>query len=433
MNEQSKAPQEELSNPWKDFAALNKPSRSTLTVAANLFGVASLAVPLSFYHDSIAIACWILLIFGCARLTRRQRNSTLLVIGASLLAAMLPGALFPVNGMFYPALGALTAAACVGIAVGSFFQTATRRFYVLIFAGATAAVVVYLVTDSLAMAAAALSLLPAVLLLSAATNMGEGCTSAICFAAAGLLLSCGVGAAVWLWRTQGSIQTETVNTVVNGWKELFIQNQIASRQEMLVMIEEVKLSQQELTAGMLEYLNNIKEQLLNTMSDQMIRASVQQTFSMLPSIVVVACSIASFLAQRLLNGCYLTSGMDQVVTPESELLTVSLPAAVLYLIGIMGVAFTESFTLVSVAACNLCVILLPILCMEAFRGFKRIFRPNPQRRRRPVLWILLLLLLFSTSGILYLIAGFGACERIYRALRRMLQSKLSGGDNDRFQ
>ena len=432
MNEQPKAPQEELSNPWKNFAALKKPNRSILTVAACFFGVASLAIPMSLYNDLIAIACWIPLLLGCALLTKRQRHSTLLAVGVSLLAAMLPGVLLPVDGAFYPALGALAAAACVGVAAGSFFQTVTGRFYVLIFAGATAAVVVYLTTDSLPMAAMALALLPAVLLLSVATKLGEGCTTAICYAAAGLLLSCGIGAAVWLWRTQGSLQRETVGAVIEGWKSFFIEKQIASRHELLNMLEELKQTSGELTPEMLRYIDSLKEQVLNMMGDATVHNAVQQTFSMLPAIAVVICTVLSFLAQRMLNGCYLTSGMDEVITLESEYLTVSLPAAVLYLLSTMAVAFTESFSVVSVTACNLCVVLLPALCLEALRAAKRFFRPNALRRR-PILWLLLLLLLVSTSGIAYLIAGIGACDRICRPIRRLLRERSSGGDNDRFR
>ena len=208
MNQASEATISEITNPWEDRASLPQPNRGSLAIAAALFFVSSASIPFAVFNENIAIVLWSLLIAAGFFFTRSSRALTGLTIGASMLGAVLPGILLPTETLYYPAVGAAVAAMCVGVCAGAYFQTVTRWFWMLPALSALSATGAYLVTGQWMMAAMALAILPAAIALSAATSMGEGCTTAICYCVGGFLVSATGLILLWLWQTYGAVNTE---------------------------------------------------------------------------------------------------------------------------------------------------------------------------------------------------------------------------------
>ena len=425
MRETSETVTSEYQSPWKQPSALPKPAKWSLPMAAVLFLLACAAIPFSLTDETIAILAWSLLTAGGFFFTRSTKGLTGFVIVVAVLGAVLPGVLLPLENHYYPAIGAIVTAVCIGCCAGAYFQTVTRQFWVLPALSALAAVAAYLVTGDVLMAVMALAILPAVILLAVATHAGEGCTTAVCYTIGGLLIAVVGVFALWLWRTYGALRSDLLRMLLAQWKEGFVQAQIASRGELIAMIEEQLVSPD----AQIERLEALKSNLLQVMSDQVIRQSMDALFQMLPAMLFLCCAIPAFLAQRLLNAAYETSRMSAVVTPESEFFTMSLPAAVIYTLSLFismipfaGIGF------VSMVAGNLNLILLPGMLLIGLRYFKYQIAHSGRSSRRLVWGIVLLMLLLATSGMLQLGGLFGAYMRITQAAQRAIKKKTDGNN-----
>jgi len=416
-----------IENPWTQASSLPRPKEGSTALAVVLFGVACAAIPLSLYHSVVALLLGVALVLGSAFLLKNKRM-TLLLAASALLAALAPGMILPVSGSFYPVFGAVAAALCVSVAAGAYYQTVTRLAVVPILLSVIIAGAVYALKGDLLWATLAIVPLPSMLLVSISTRKGMGATTVICFGVGGLLLTGAILAAVWLKRTLGAISTEAINGLLDQWKEGFALSQIQARDQLMAEIDEMK-GMASMTAETLKRLDEMKEMLWERMSDSVIRASLNQTFLLIPAAAVVIAVVASFLSQRLLNGYYAANGLSEVVTPEAEFVTVSVPAAALYVLCVVVVAAAPSFSVVGVAASNLCLILVPAMLYLALGALRPLLR-RLMRIRRVFPIILLALICYSTSGILLVAATVGACDRLFRALRRAVDRKFSNGDGN---
>lgn len=415
----------EYQSPWKQPSALPKPAKWSLPMAAVLFLLACAAIPFSLIDETVAIFAWSLLTAGGFFFTRSAKRLTGFVIVASLLGAVLPSVLFPLNSRYYPAIGATVTAVCVGCCVGAYLQTVTRQFWILPALSVVAAVAAYAVTGDWLMAVMALVILPAVMLLGVATHAGEGCTASVCYAVGGLLIGFCVTLALWLWRTYGALSSELLRGLIDQWKEGFVQAQIASRGELIAMIDGQLASPD----ASVERLEALKTNLMQVMSDQVIRQSMDALFQMLPAMMFLCCAIPAFLAQRLLNAAYETSHMSAVVTPESEFFTMSLPSAVIYTLSLfVSMIPYEGIGFVSMVAGNLNLILLPGMLLIGLRYFKYQIAHSGRSSRRLVWGTVLLMLLLATSGMLQLGGLFGAYMRITQAVQRAIKKKTDGNN-----
>ncbi|MBR7098532.1 MAG: hypothetical protein IKC59_03875 [Clostridia bacterium] len=425
MSEASEKLTSEYQSPWKKPSALPKPAKWSLPMAAVLFLLACAAIPFSLTDETVAIISWSLLTAAGFFFTRNTKGLTGFLIVASVLGAVLPGVLLPLNTHYYPAIGAIVTAVCVGCCAGAYLQTVTRQFWVLPVLSAVAAVTAYLVTGDWLSAVMALAILPAVMLLAVATHAGESCTTAVCYTIGGLLVGlCGV-LLLWVWRTYGALSSDLFRSLIGQWKEGFVQAQIASRGELVAMIEE----QLALPDAPVERLEALRSNLLQVMSDQVIRQSMDALFQMLPAVLFLCCAIPAFLAQRLLNAAYGTSGMSAVITPESEFFTMSLPSAVIYTLSLfISMIPLKGIGFVSMVAGNLNLILLPGMLLIGLRYFKHQMTHSGRSSRRLIWGIVLLLLLLATSGMLQLGGLFGAYMRITQAVQRAIRKKMDGNN-----
>ena len=168
----------------------------------------------------------------------------------------------------------------------------------------------------------------------------------------------------------------------------------------------------------------MKTSFMELMSDNVIRQSMDALFQILPAMLILCCAIPAFLIQRLLNAAYSTNGLSEVVTPESEFFTMSLPSAVLYAVSLfLSALAVDGMGFVSMVAENLCLILLPGMLLLGIRYFKQRFGGNRGPRR----WItvtLAVILCCVMPTALYLGAFFGSYMRIMQAIQRAMKKKM---------
>ena len=428
MNQASESTISEVTNPWKCRSDLPKPNRGSVAMAAVLFFAACAAIPFAIFNEDAAILLWALLVAAGFFFTRSARGLTGLTIGASLLGAILPGVFLPVETLYYPAVGAIVAAMCVGVCAGAYFQTVTRLFWVLPALSILSAVGAYLVTGQWLMAVMSLALLPAVVALSVATDMGEGCTTAICYCIGGLLVSAVGLILLWLWQTYGALNGDLLRALPTQWKETFVEAQIRSRGALIAMIDEQIATGEGMTEDLIARYETVKQSLLSFMSDEVIRDSIEALFRILPAILCLGCSIPAFLSQRMLNAAYITNGMAGVVTPEAEFFTMSLPSAVIYAVSLfLYMVPVKGMDFVAMVAGNLTLILLPGMLVLALRYFKQQFGAKRGRSRRWIIFLVIAMLLVATSGFLLLGGFFGAYMRIMQAIQKSIKKKMGQG------
>ena len=427
MNQENEIKYNEAESLWKNREALPTPVRGSVALSAALFLLACFAVPFSLLNENAAIVLWAALCAGGFFFTRATRGLTGLTVGASFLGAILPAALLPLGVTYYPAVGAMIAAACVGVCAGAYYQTVTGRHWVLPVLALAAAVSAYFVTNDWLVAAMALAILPAAILLAVATYLGEGATSAICFATGGLILGVGTLVFLWIQRTYEVSSPELLRDLLNGWKEGFVQAQIQSRTELITMMEEQIAAAGE--GDNIASMEALKASLESMMSDGMIRSSMDAIFDLLPAALFLCCAVPAYLSQRLLNAAYNTSGMRAVVTLEAETFTVSLSAAVIYVVSLMlSLLPTGGNGFLSMVAANLSFILMPALLILGVRAFRQQLRARGKKSRRGAILVLVLFVLVAATGALYLGAFFGAYVRIMQAIGKKLKDKLNRGN-----
>jgi len=424
MNQANEIKYTEAESPWTDREAIPTPARGSVALSAALFLLACFAIPFSLLNEDAAIVLWAALCAGGFFFTRAARGLTGLLVGASFLGAILPVALLPLDTLYYPAVGTMISAACVGICAGAYYQTVTRRYWVLPILALAAAACAYVATRDWLFTSMALALLPAAILLAVATHRGEGATTAICYATGGLLIGVAALIVFWIAKTYGKPTPELLRSLLTEWKEGFAQAQIASRTELIAMIDEriAAVGGGENAASM----EALKASFESVMSDDMIRRSLDAIFDVLPAALFLCCAIPSFLGQRLLNAAYTTSGLSRVVTPEAEFFTVSLPAAVLYAVSLfLSVLSVKGTGFLAMVASNLSLILMPAMLIIGLRVFKQMIRARSKSSRRLMWIILIVFLLMASTGALYLGAFFGAYVRIMQAIGKGIKNKMN--------
>lgn len=416
-------------NPWKQTESLPRPGAAPLAVAGVLYGLGSLAVPLSFLRPWVAMVFWALLMAGGFYLTRRMMSGARLTLVASLLACCV--------GMFVPAFGAVVAALSVGLLAGAFFETCTRRFWVLVLISAAAAAGVFALTRDWTFSLLAVSLLPASLLLGIFTRMGAYRTAAVGVALGGFLLWCLVLFLCWVGRTTGSVGLGAIRSVLDGWQNVLIEEQIAWRDEYIASLQEMIAENPTWNAAQIANVQLLIDALTQAMSTANITDMVASIFNLFPGVVFALCAIPAFLGQKMLNAAYATNGMGRVITPEAEFFTMSVPAAVLYIVSLaVMLLFPNSFSIPVIAAGNLCIMLTPGFSVVGARFLFRRFNGIRGNAR----WGLLIVAAFLfcclgcvTFNVIYLCSLLGAYERIYTAVRRRMADKLNrnqDSDND---
>ncbi len=414
-------------NPWKQSETLPRPGAGPLALACVLYGLGSLAIPLSFLQPWIAMVFWALLTVGGFYLTRRVTSGAKLTLAAAALACLV--------GLFIPAFGAVITALAVGLLGGAFFQTCTRQFWVLGLISAAATAGVFALTRDWTFCLLAVSLLPASLLLGAATRRGAYRTTAVGLALGGFLLWGLVLFLCWVGRTTGSVGLGAIRSALNDWQNTLIQTQISWRDEHIAVFRETIADNPSWNAAQVANVEALIDVVMERMSDANIADSVAWIFNLLPGVVFALCAIPAFLGQKMLNAAYATNGMGRVITPEAEFFTMSVPAAVLYIVSMaVMLLFPSSFSIPVIVASNLCIMLMPGFLVLGTRFlFNRFFSAGGNARWVPVVIAAVFLFCCLWSVIfnaLYLCALLGAYERIWRAVRRRMAEKFKNQDSD---
>lgn len=382
------------------------PKGQTALQAALLL-LCTLALPLCLFHQAVAPVV-LLLLFGYVIVSVRTPATVLVILLSALLATVFTGSL---------ASGALVLSCIVGIACGAWLLTVHPMAYWSLAIPVASFGISFAVTGDWMLSALALLPIPAIVLLRVAVLRGEKRTTAICFAEAGLLLSLAVGIGIWLYTACGSLERATVMSYIESLRQELVQMLFAVRDELL---ENLKI------AG--ESNPQAYENLAASMSNASLTAMVQQAFYLLPAFIGILCSVIAYEAQMLLNFTYRFTGWKQVVTPAGFVFTMSIPAAVLYVISLLVSVFATGASLAVVVMENLCLLLTPGFLLVGFGVAIAQFAAWRKNGGGVLVLAALVLLCCCTSSSLYLLALWGACAVLTAPLRNKM-NRMTGDHN----
>ena len=401
-------PVEEPRNPWKDRAALPEVASKYKLLAVIAMAICAIGLPLLSYE--LAAPILIALLFGAVVLLARTRRTVILLLVSTVIVSM--------------TLGMTAAALFLGLIVGcaatTYLLTADKRGYagVFVLIPVVIALIVYLITRDVTALIMAISFLPAAFLLALATRMGKGRTGAICYAIGGFLLTALIIIAVLVYQYQGELTVEALKRGVDGVREAFVAELIKARDLMMQPLSDTVMDEQ---------MQAAYDQMMEMMSDSLLRELAGQIFTLLPAILTVTCGILAFEAQALLNATYHRSGLDVVLTENATRFTMSLTASVLYLISFLLMLFLPNGSVACSATQNITLMLTPGLCLIGLADL-RVLLSRAKGGTRAVLIVLLAVSLMCCAGgsALYVLAFWGAYGRIAQMLKQKMIEKMNG-------
>ena len=396
-------------SPWAD-GTRPEPKRSATVTAALLLAVSSAAVPLSLVKPWVGIGLWAVMLIGCAVLLRAMRVGVTLTLVASVASLLFTGT--------YLFAGTLAAALAVGTFAGAFLMTSLKKPYLACLIPLVSVGVTAIFTRDWLFLLATLSLLPAGALTAFATRRGMGRTTVICYGAAGLLAAALLLVGLAIARTDAGLSLETVQGLLDTWKGKLLAERMEMRDELLAMLER---AYENAGSGNTQSAQSVLEAYRQMMSDASLEAGLTSLFNVLPGAVVAIALIASYLGQLLLLEGYDAAGMRAVITPESEFLVMSLPAAVIWTVStVAGLMFDTSYAVPVVTMENLSLILTPGFCAVGWHALMKFFRAVPARSR----WVLVMpaaaLACCALSSVFWILAAYGAYATVLSAIRRAI-------------
>ncbi len=303
--------------------------------------------------------------------------------------------------------GAILLTLFVGSAAGAYLFTVTTKPYWTLAASLAAFVACLAVTRAWLPSVLALVGLPVALAMAWATVRQSTRAATVCCAAGGFALVLAVGVAWWLYESLGTLQGEAVASYVKQLTDSAIDSMLASYRQGL--------------EGLPEAQRASAMQLLEVYTVDVLSDAVRKLF---PAMTVVLCTVLGWISQALLLSLHDTTGFQSCTLPSNRIITVSLTAAVVYVLSFFTLLLAPAASFVSVAAQNLLLILMPALCLCGGRWVLRKLTGENGMGRLLVLVLLGFLLCAGVGTGLYLFALFGVPEAYREFTRKRLLQTL---------
>ena len=398
--------------------------KSSLALFGVIYMAATLSVPLAYFDLRFGLACAAICLLLSLALTRKAISGAIFTLLLAVVLIVAPNAVVSlgIRATYLVAFGVLVLAICLGSMSGAFLHTLVGPILAPA-VSLVAAIGVYAVTKKWELGLAALATLPPSFLLGYATKRGERRTTAICYAAGGILLSLAVFLVIYFQRACGELNIAAIRSLMQGFEEGAIRNQIAQRD--LTVLEMQALVEQNASvwnAQQMESAPALISQVTQAMSDSVIRSTVSSYFALIPGVIAVLPLISGYLAQKMLVAGYATEGLTEAITPEAEFFTVSVPSAAIFVASaLLSVVLTDGVA--ASVAINSTLALTPgflIYGIGCLRAKLRLLPKGTIKR----LWLPITVLLISIASSLVLILSlFGAYDKLFGAIRKKIKQK----------
>ena len=322
---------------------------------------------------------------------------------------------------FLPIVGTATLSLILGAGVLAWlFMTLPKYKWAPVLLLAVAYGLGFLATSNPATALLAFAFLPAAALMAWAHARDLGRTLTVLHALLGFLLVALSALCIFLWHTYGSVNYDALMRLVDGLKNLFVAagievgNKVLENFDLLIAPSGVSADAVAQMRG--GYIALFAESNLRAIADLLMGAA--------PALIIAPTMILSYLADVVLLRKYYNTEWRSKMTPAACSLVISPATGVVYFVCFLIFMFANKTTIFTMAVTNMCLILMPGLCLTGVN----VIRGNV---RRATGWMKMATVLFLIAAvccmgitILYFLALWGAYAVVSAALHQRIMQKM---------
>ena len=270
----------------------------------------------------------------------------------------------------------------------------------------------------------ALVFLPAAALMAWAHARDLGRTSTVLHALLGFIITVLATLCILLLHTYGSVNYDVLVRFVNEVKALFV---TVGTEAGKMLWESIESTSTQSTLPQ-ESLEQLRENFAQVFNESTLRMVADTIMGLAPALITVPALIISYLSNVVLLRKYYNTEWRSRMTPAACSLTIGPAAGLIYFICFLIVMFVNKQSVFLMAIYNMCLILLPGLCLTGVN----VILQNARRARgwMGVASILFLVVAVCCMGLssFYFVALWGAYATITAALHQKIMQKMKDRD-----
>ena len=322
---------------------------------------------------------------------------------------------------FLPIVGTATLSLILGAGVLAWlFMTLPKYKWAPVLLLAVAYGLGFLATSNPATALLAFAFFPAAALMAWAHARDLGRTLTVLHALLGFLLVALSALCIFLWHTYGSVNYDALMRLVDGFKNLFVAAGIEVGNTVLENFDRI-IAPSGVSA---DAVAQMRGGYIAIFAESNLRAIADLLMGAAPALIIAPTMILSYLADVVLLRKYYNTEWRSKMTPAACSLVISPATGVVYFVCFLIFMFANKTTLFTMAITNMCLILMPGLCLTGVN----VIRGNV---RRATGWMKMATILFLISAIccmgitiLYFLALWGAYAVVSAALHQRIMQKM---------
>lgn len=266
--------------------------------------------------------------------------------------------------------------------------------------------------------------LPSAALMAWAHARDLGRTSTVLHTLLGFIVAVLATLCVVLWRTYGSVNYDALTRFINDIKDLFITIGAEAGKIFGESIESASAQ----SALPQQSLEQLRENFAQIFSESNLRMVADTIVGLAPALVIVPTLIISYLSNVVLLRKYYNTEWRSRMTPAACSLTIGPATGIIYFVCFLIVMFANGQSVFLMAIYNMCLILLPGLCLTGVNVILQNARRSGGFMR--VASVLLLVSAVCCLGLssFYFVALWGAYAIVTAALHQKILQKMKDRD-----
>ena len=278
----------------------------------------------------------------------------------------------------------------------------------------------FLITSDPVTSLLAFAFLPAAALMAWAHARDIGRTNTVLHALLGFVLVVLATLCAVLWRSYGSVNYDSLMRFINEIKDLFV-TVGAEAGKLLWESFEAASTQPALSGESFEQLRENFNQIFN---ESTLRTVADTIMGMVPALIIAPALIISYLSNVVLLRKYYNTEWRSCMTPAACSLTIGPATGLIYFICFLITMFAKEQSVFLMAIYNMCLILLPGLCLTGVNVILQNARNSRGWMGKISLLFLVIAVCCMGLSSLYFVALWGAYATIAAALHQKIMQKM---------
>ena len=278
----------------------------------------------------------------------------------------------------------------------------------------------FLITSDPVTSLLAFAFLPAAALMAWAHARDIGRTNTVLHALLGFVLVVLATLCAVLWRSYGSVNSDSLMRFINEIKDLFVT--VGAEAGKLLWESFEAASTQSALSG--ESFEQFRESFDQVFSESSLRMLADTIVGLVPALIIAPALIISYLSNVVLLRKYYNTAWRSRMTPAACSLTIGPATGLIYFICFLITMFAKEQSVFLMAIYNMCLILLPGLCLTGVNVILQNARNSRGWMGKISLLFLVIAVCCMGLSSLYFVALWGAYATIAAALHQKIMQKM---------